>query len=330
MITPANRRLGVSRRSLLTAALISPFAARAATAPVLRLGVLQFGTVQWVAEIIRSHRLDQAHGFTLEMVTLANNDAGRVALMARSADVVVSDWFFVAAQRNAGTMLSFSPFTSAAGGVLVPATSPIRTLADLRGARLGVAGGPVDKAWLLLQATARAREGLDLATAAHPVYGAPPLLNAKLQQGELDAVLTFWNFAARLEAQGFRQVISVAEAARALDLPSKLSLIGFVFHEAWAQRDPALLSGFLAAAAAEQMLAQNPQAWTPIRPLMEAPEPALFTRLRDRFIDGIDHPSQAEQLHAAEHLFDILLKTGGTRATADMTRLPDGVFWPTS
>ncbi len=36
----------------------------------MRLGILQFGTVQWVAD---------------ETVTLTNTDAGRVALMARAA-----------------------------------------------------------------------------------------------------------------------------------------------------------------------------------------------------------------------------------------------------
>ena len=95
--------MNMRRRTCRAAALAAIAApAGAGTAAPLRLGVLQFGTVQWVADIIRRHGLDQAHGVALETVTLANNDAGRVALMAQAADIVVSDWFFVASQRSAG------------------------------------------------------------------------------------------------------------------------------------------------------------------------------------------------------------------------------------
>jgi len=207
--------------------------------------------------------------------------------------------------------------------------SPLRGLADLAGARLGVAGGPVDKSWLVVQAAARGAENLDLARTAAVVYGAPPLLNAKLLQGELDAVLTFWNFAARLEAAGCRELVSVAECAHRLGLPDHLSLIGFVFHEDWARQRPAAIDGLLAAvAAAEARLVSSPDEWQPIRPLMEAPDDALFASLRRRFIDGVAHLDAPAQEQAAQRLFEILVRTGGSRATSGMERLPEGIFWP--
>jgi NitT/TauT family transport system substrate-binding protein len=324
---------GPGRRACLAAApgaLLTPYAFAAAPAG-LRLGVVQFGTVQWVADVIHRHGFDQAHGVALETVTLANNDAGRVALMGQAADIVVSDWFFVAGQRHAGTALSFVPFSSAGGGLMVPAGSPVRGIGDLAKRRLGVAGGPLDKSWLLFQAAARELAAINVADAAAVTYGAPPLLNAKLRQGELDAVLTFWNFAARLEAEGFRQVISVAGCARALGLPEQLSLIGFVFHDSWARDHEAAIEGFLAAAAdADHLLARSDAEWQLVRPLMDAPDDALFASLRRRFVDGMAQLTPAEQQHAAARLFDILLRTGGTRATGEMDRLPEGIFWKSS
>jgi NitT/TauT family transport system substrate-binding protein len=301
-----------------------------ATTPV-RLGVLQFGTVQWLADVIRRHALDTAHGVALDTVILANNDAGRVSLMAGSADIVVSDWPFVATQRAAGTRLCFAPFTSATGAVMTRADAPITSLADLRGKRLGVAGGPTDKSWILTQAAGRSTAGIDLATASQVVYGAPPLLNAKLQQGELDAVLTFWNFAARLEAAGYRQVISVGDCASALGLPPTLSLVGFVFHQEWAEHNRPVIDGFLAAAAgADDLLATSDAEWQAVRPLMDAPDDALFASLRRRFVAGIAHPSKAEQEQTATKMFQIVLNTGGTRATSGLSALPPGIFWPPS
>jgi NitT/TauT family transport system substrate-binding protein len=81
-------------------------------------------------------------------------------------------------QRAAGTNLCFAPFSSSAGGIMTGAQSPIRGLADLRGRKLGVVGGPVDKSWLIVQAAGHATQGIDLASAADVVYGAPPLLGA--------------------------------------------------------------------------------------------------------------------------------------------------------
>lgn len=302
--------------------------ADAAAHAVIRLGILQFGTVQWVADVILRDHLDATHDLTLQTLKLANTGAGRIALMAGATDVVVSDWIMVASQRAAGNKLSFAPFSSSVGGIMVGSNSPLHTLSDLKGHKLGVAGGPLDKSWLIVRSTAYA-QGLDLASAAQITYGAPPLLNGKLQQGEFDAVLTYWNFAARLEAAGFREMLSVAECARDLGLPSHLWLGGFVFHEDWAQQHRQAIDGFLAAAAeAERRLAESDAEWQAVRPLMDAPSDALFTSLKRRFLEGIAHPSADEEQRTAERVFAILLKTGGTHATGGLSVLPEGIFWP--
>jgi NitT/TauT family transport system substrate-binding protein len=320
-------RLG--RRAFIAGAgTVLALPASAADLPSVRLGVLQFGTVQWIADVMRRHAFDTAHGFALSTFALANTDADRVAIMAGQADVVVSDWMFVAIQRAAGTKLCFAPFSASAGGIMTRQNSPIRTLADLKARRLGVAGGPVDKSWLVVRAAARKRDNVDLAKDAQIVYGAPPLLGAKLEQGELDAVLTFWPFAARLEAAGYRQAISVAECATALGLPAHLNLVGFVFREEWAGAEHSPVDGFLAGVAdAERTLINSDDEWRAIRPVMNAADDALYTRLRQRFTDGIAHPDAQAQQRDAEALFAILKETGGAQAAGGLDNLPPGIFW---
>ena len=311
--------------ALATALLTSP--ASAAAAPV-RLGLLQFGTMQWIADVIQRHKLAAQHGTAFQSSTIANTEAGRIALMAGGADVVVADWLFAAGQRAGGTKLSFVPLSSAAGGVMVRADSPVRTLADLKGRKLGVAGGPTDKSWVLVQAAAR-RQDLDLAAASRVNYAAPPLLEAKLLQGELDAVLTYWNFAARLEAQGAREVVSVADCERALGLSGRAALVGYVFHEGWGDANRPALDGFIAASRdAEAMLARSDEEWAAVRPLMDAPSDALFLRLKRRFLAGVV-PSEGrdEQEGDAARILAILNEVGGTRAADGLASLPPGLFW---
>ena len=312
--------------ALATAFLTSP-ASAAAPAPV-RLGLLQFGTMQWIADVIQRHQLAAQHGTAVQPSTVANTEAGRIALMAGGADVGVADWLFAASQRAGGTKLSFVPLSSAAGGVMARADSPVQTLADLKGRKLGVAGGPTDKSWVLVQAAAR-KQGLDLAAASRVNYAAPPLLEAKLLQGELDAVLTYWNFAARLEAQGAREVVSVADCEQALGLSGRAALVGYVFHEGWASANRPALDGFIAASRdAEAMLARSDEEWAAVRPLMDAPSDALFHRLRSRFLAGVVPPDERdEQEGDAARILAILKEVGGTRAADGLASLPPGLFW---
>ena len=92
---------------------------------------------------------------------------------------MLSDWLWVTRERALGDNVVFYPYSSALGAVMVPANSPISGIADLKGKKLAVAGGPLDKSWLLLQALAR-RSNIDLKTQAYIVYGSPPLLQQKV------------------------------------------------------------------------------------------------------------------------------------------------------
>jgi NitT/TauT family transport system substrate-binding protein len=108
-----------------------------------------------------------------------------------------------------------------------------------------------------------------------------------------------------------------------------MPLVGFVFHEDWASQDRDAINGFLAAAAsADDILVHSAAEWQQIRPLMNATDDALFDRLKQRFVEGITHPPAEAQEQAAKQVFEVLLRTGGSRATDGLTQLPGGIFWP--
>src|SRR3546814_2443642 len=70
-----------------------------AGAETIRVGVLKFGTVNWEISTIQRHGLDERHGFALDVLELASNQATTVALQAGEVDVIVSDWLWVSRQR---------------------------------------------------------------------------------------------------------------------------------------------------------------------------------------------------------------------------------------
>lgn len=301
---------------------------RAADLPALRLGVLQFGTVSWELDVIRHHGLDRENGFTLEVQPFAQGDAADVALLAGAVDGIVEDWLWVSRQRADGMLLTFIPYSSAVGALMVHPDRGIAGLADLAGKKIGVAGGPLDKSWLILQGVAQKRHGIDLAKVAEPVYGAPPLLTEKLKSGELDAVLNYWHFCARLEAAGFPQLIGINEAQAELGVPQTAPQLGYVFKEAFVDANPDLIRGFAAASRrAKELLATSDAEWERIRPLTRAEDDATLQALRRRFVAGIvPHWGEAEQRQAAE-LYRVLAELGGPELVGGSPVLAEGTFW---
>ncbi|GAA4250980.1 ABC transporter substrate-binding protein [Azospirillum formosense] len=301
----------------------------AADRPTVTIGVLKFGTVSWELDVIRHHRLDEAAGFELKLMELASSQAAQIALQGGAVDMIASDWLWVARQRAAGADLTFIPHSAAVGALMVPAASPIASVADLKGKRIGVAGTPIDKSWLLLKALARDRYALDLDTVATPVFAAPPLLNQKATTGELDAVLNFWPYAARLQAAGMRTVIGVDGMMRDLGLSAQVPAVGFVFHEGWAKANPAALDAFVAASRkAKAIMAQSDAEWDRLRPLMKAEDEATWAALRDQFRAGIPQRWTEEEREAAARLYGLMAKLGGRELVGDAMALPDGTFWP--
>jgi NitT/TauT family transport system substrate-binding protein len=293
----------------------------------VRIGILPFGTVAWEVETIRRNGLDSARGLRVEPIRLASNEAARIAFQSGAVDTIVSDLLLAARLRAEGKPVIFLPYSATEGAVMVPAASPIASVADLKGKRIGVAGGALDKSWLLLRAYAAERFGLDLAEQASPAFGAPPLLAEKLAAGELDAGLLYWNFCARLEAKGFRRLVGAGEIARSFGLAGEIALLGYVFDEAFAS-DAARLAAFAAASRdAKARLASSDAAWESLRPLMAAEDEATFEALKRAFLAGIPSRPVAAERADAERLYAVLARIGGEKLVGPAKNLPSGLYW---
>ena len=307
--------------------------AQPANAPnKVTIGVLKFGTVSWVLDTIRANGLDKAEGIDLDIVPLASTQATTVGLQGGSVDIIATDWLWVSRERSGGGDFTFAPFTTALGAIMVPPNSPIKTLGDLKGKRLGVAGGPLDKSWLLLVAYALRTANLDLRKETTQEYGAPPLLAERAKQGELDAVLNFWPYAARLEAEGFTQLIGVEDVVSELGAKGEVAMVGYVFSESWAKQNLGAIQAFLRAAAkADELLATSDEQWDRLKPMMGENDPTFndktFEALRRRYREGIPERSSAENESDAKMLYQFLRELGGEKLVGPGTELAPGTFW---
>ena len=315
-------------RILIAAAAVALAAGVAAAEDlVLRIATQLTGTVNWELTTMQARGFDRANGLTLAVQDVAAGPAAQVAFQAGEADVIVSDWLWVARQRAEGADFVFIPYSRAVGALMVGKDSTAQTPADLRGGKIGIAGGPVDKSWLILRAYAQKELGMDLAAETEQVFGAPPLIFETALSGELDAAVNLWHFGAKMEAAGMRPLVTVAEAGAALGLDPDTPLLGYVMREEFLKAHPGAAVALAAASrATKEVLAADDAAWETLRPQMNAKTDAQFEALKAGFRAGIPAPGPVDEA-AAARMLALMAGLGGAELVGDMKALPDGVFW---
>jgi NitT/TauT family transport system substrate-binding protein len=293
----------------------------------LRVGVLQFGTVNWEMDVIQRHQLDHKNGIALKIVPLSSKNANSIALQGGAVDVIVSDWVWVNRQRAAGKEYTFFPYSLTVGGLYVRPDSGIQQLSDLKGHKLGVAGGPVDKSWLLLQVFSR-KQGFDIPASVEPAFAAPPLLNQLMLKGDLSAVLNFWHYGARLEAAGMLPLVDVRSMLDGLEVKEPVPMLGWVFSSEWADKHQPLIEGLLKASyAAKRILGESDLEWEIIAPLTKAKDTTTLNNLKQGYRQGIPYGLKHNGMNVASRVFEMLAKEGGKKLVGEATLLQDGTFW---
>ena len=241
--------------------------------------------------------------------------------------MIVSDWIWVSSLRASGADFTFYPYSNTSGALVVPEKSPIHSIKDLKGKRLGIAGGELDKNWLLLQALAQ-KEHLDLNASVEKTFGAPPLINEQIKQNRVDAILTYWHFAARLEAQGYRQIIDGRGILKGLGIAENVPSIGYVFKQSWAEGHKQAINNFIKASKrAKNLLCTSDTAWQKVIPLTQAKDLPTQTKLRQGYCEGgIEQWGEKEQ-QAAARIYTMLRTLSNNRLTGQSENLQAGTFW---
>ncbi|KRB70701.1 ABC transporter substrate-binding protein [Noviherbaspirillum sp. Root189] len=295
----------------------------------VRVGVLEFGSVNWELDVMQAHGLTRKHGIELVEVRLASGDASTIALQGGAVDIIVSDWIWVSRQRAEAKPYAFVPFSNAVGSLMVKNSSPYQNLVDLKDKKLGIAGGPNDKTWVLLRAYAQRQFNTDLAKLVKPTFAAPPLLNELALRDQVDGALNYWHYAARLEANGMRPLITMPQILSGLGIDRPIPLIGWIFRDDWAANNRDTVKGFLAASyEAKTLLANSDDEWTRLRPKMRAESEGIFKALVKGFREGIPACSDRQTMDAVSKTFQVLAEVGGKQLVGNSTQLTPGTFWP--
>lgn len=298
--------------------------------PKVSVGVLKYGTVNWEIAVIKHYQLDKKYNFNLQVMPLSNKNASAVALQSKAVNIILGDWLWVNRQRFNGKNYTLVPTSIASGGLYVNGESTVKSLHDLTQSKIGVAGGAVDKNWLLLQAYAQKKYKLNIKGNAEIVFATPPLLNRLIQRNDLDASINFWHYNARLSANGYRLLVSVPQMLTELGITNKVPLLGWIFDQEWAAKHNQRITGFLQASKEAKMrLLFCDEEWQRIRPLTKAENDEVFIALKNEYRARLLHKFGTEEMKASKQVFHILAQQGGRDLVGKATSLAEDTFWQT-
>mgnify|MGYP000020559854 CR=1 FL=1 len=311
------------RSLFIAAALLFTSVAWSDELPTIRLGALAYGTVNWELDTIKNNKLDEKHGFKLDVVPMGGGSASDIAFLGGEIDVMVSDVIWAAAQRAEGRDLKFIPYSTAVGGIMVKADSGIDSLKDLAGKSIGIAGGPLDKSWLILQAYAKKEGLIDLKADTKQEFGAPPIMFKASMSGDIDGVINFWHFQAKAKAAGLKEIISVQDAAKSLGLDPSVPLLGYIVN---GKMDAQLSQGLFAASRdAKALLGSDDAAFEAVKKRMKPKNDAQFEALKAGFRAGIPTEAAVDE-SAVDRTLQMMAKLGGPDLVGKATTLPKDLF----
>jgi NitT/TauT family transport system substrate-binding protein len=187
----------------------------AAQAPVkLKFGDLAQSLNGIAVQAMKEQKLDRKYGIDVEYVRYPTLDGLFTAIRGKDVDVGFGGWTAFAQFRSQGAPVTaiYSVGRGATLDVIVPVASPVTTLADLKGKKVGSYAGAAGTATVLFRVITAKYYGFDPGKTGHMQYAAPGLLTSLIDKGELDAALLFDPLAAKAVVSGkFRSIASLGE-----------------------------------------------------------------------------------------------------------------------
>lgn len=229
----------------------------------VRLLYNETGTNSFVPFVIRKFALDKKYGFELQPIPTTTTPAAITAIQARGADVGTFGWNDVGRMINAGVkVVGVAPFLRwGADFIVVPVNSPIKTIGDLKGKKIGT-GTKTALNWIIMNAVAQKTYHVDVEKEATVHEGAPTLLRALIEQGQLDATHIFNSMTPGLVVSGkFRVLAKISDLVNQYGLPDTPFLL-YAFDARYIAEKPGNVRAFTAAYRdAIQILKTNDDVW---------------------------------------------------------------------
>ena len=290
---------------------------------VIRLPTNQNSTQAWHLYALQKFQLDRKYGFELQIVPSATTQTTATVIQSGGAEVGLFSWIDIVRLRRSGTpMIGVAPFLQwGADFIVVPAGSTYKTIADLKGKKLGILGR-TNLDWILDQTVATSLYKMNIEKDLVIQEGAVGLLRGLMETGQLDATHMFNNLTPSMVSTGkFRVMKRIKDLIAELGLPEICQLMYAVPLE-YAAKKPNNVRAFVAAyREAVGILRKDDGIWDEFAKNFQMTPPAIAL-LRDEMRTDIWTEFKPTSKEDTRKVFSFLMEKAGPQVLGIDT-LPD-------
>lgn len=148
------------------------------------------GAQDFIMWVMMEQKFAEKYNLTIDLVKFANPPATQTALAAKQVDIAFGGLVTTIQARAQGKdTVIFGALTGPSNLMMVKKDSPINSIKDLKGKKIGVFGGTPSTTYQLLAAISQASYGVVMGKDVEIITAPNPALKGLLDKGDLDAVL---------------------------------------------------------------------------------------------------------------------------------------------
>ena len=206
-------KTSLARTARILGLALACVSAHAADPVSIKLGDLAQSLNGVASNVMIAQGFDKKNGIAVEYSVYPTLDGLFTAIRGKQVDIGFGGWtaFAQFRSKNLPVTMIYPVGRGVSLDVLVPVASPVHSLADLKGKRIGSYAGAAGSATVLLRVLTSKYFGYDPADGSMLQYAGPGLLPSLLEKGEIEAALLFDPLAAKAIASGkFRSIGNLA------------------------------------------------------------------------------------------------------------------------
>jgi ABC-type nitrate/sulfonate/bicarbonate transport system substrate-binding protein len=262
--------------------------------------------------VMEKFGLPKKYGIDVERKDFQNPQAVSVQLSQKSIDIGFIGWTFpILLQSKGYDVINIYSFALNNNVVIVKEDSPIKTLSDLRGKRVGLYGGPAGLSTVALKIICKKYYKLDLEQDAKVHYGTPIAQAGLFEKGDLDAILSLDPVATITISKGNCRIIAQIDKEWQRYRKHPPILVCMVSTRDFVNANTKPIENFIRAFRESiAILNQNDAIWTELAAAIGIKESKaaniLMNSLRGIYIDTWDPSTIAEIKTEAEEGYELL------------------------
>jgi NitT/TauT family transport system substrate-binding protein len=235
----------LSRVGILAIAILAACGPASAQVKV-RIGDLAQSLNEIASRVMIDQGIDRKYGIAAEYRAYPTLDGLFTAIRGKDVDIGFGGWTAIAQFRGKGfpVTMVFPVGRGVTVDVIVPTASPIKSIADLKGKKVGTFAGAAGTATVLFRVIASKFYGFDPGKTGELQFAGPGLLPALLDKGEIEAAIMFDPLAAKLIGSGkYRSIGNLADAYKA-GTGDDFLWIGYSTNDDFMRSEPEALTNF--------------------------------------------------------------------------------------